>query len=70
VSKKSIEIDNDPVKDEDLIPIPPDQPISEEFAEELAEEAERGYSDIDKWERVQTSRPSLSGSGTSPRAGA
>lgn len=28
---------------------------------------ERGYADIDKWERVPMGRPSLSGNGTSPR---
>lgn len=57
-----------PVKDEDLIPIPAGKEITEEFAEELANEAERGYADIDKWERVYRGRPSLGGGiGTSPR---
>ncbi len=55
------------VRDEDLIPIPQGHPISEEFAEELAEEAERGYADIKGWKREHVGRPSLSGNGTSPR---
>ena len=56
-----------PVKDEDLIPIPSGQPITEGFAEELADEAERGYADIHNWERVYRGRPSLSGKGSSPK---
>jgi hypothetical protein len=55
-----------PVRDEDLIPIPKG-PISDELAEKLADEAERGYADIDNWQRVYIGRPSLSGNGTSPR---
>ncbi|HEX3238515.1 MAG TPA: ribbon-helix-helix protein, CopG family [Solirubrobacterales bacterium] len=55
-----------PVKDEDLIPIPPG-PISEELADELADEAERGYADIENWNRVYVGRPSLSGNGSSPK---
>lgn len=65
--KKRIEIDANPVKNEDLIPIPAGKEITEEFAEELAEEAERGYADVDKWERVYLGRPSLSKDGPSPR---
>ena len=65
--KKRAEVDADPVKDEDLIPIPAGQPISDELAEKLADEAERGYADVDKWERLPLGRPSLSGNGTSPR---
>jgi hypothetical protein len=49
-------IDEDPVNDEDLIPIPKGQPISEEFAGELAREAERGYADIDKWKKEYVGR--------------
>lgn len=65
--KKRIEIDGNPVKNEDLIPIPTGKEITEEFAEELAEEAERGYADVDSWERVYVGRPSLGGNGPSPR---
>ncbi|MGE0066891.1 MAG: hypothetical protein AB7T48_06005 [Solirubrobacterales bacterium] len=61
MAKKAI--DNGPVKDEDLIPIASGQPISEK----LAEEAERGYADIDKWHHEYRGRPSLSGNGTSPK---
>ncbi|MBK5218650.1 MAG: ribbon-helix-helix protein, CopG family [Thermoleophilia bacterium] len=55
-----------PVKDEDLIQIPKG-PISEELADELADEAERGYADLANWRCVYVGRPSLSGNGTSPR---
>jgi hypothetical protein len=64
MSKK--ENDDGPIKDQDLIPIPKG-PISEELAEELADEAERGYADIDKWRVEYVGRPSLSGNGTSPK---
>ena len=64
MSKKGDE--KGPVKDEDLIPIPRG-PISGELTEELADEAERGYADADKWQRVDVGRPSLSGNGTSPK---
>jgi hypothetical protein len=67
MSKNRVEIEKAPVKDADLLPIPAGEPISEELAQELAEEAERGYADVDKWERVPLGRPSLSGNGTSPR---
>jgi hypothetical protein len=40
--------------------------ITEEIAEEIAEEAERGY-DLSKAKFVLVGRPSLSGDGTSPR---
>ena len=40
--------------------------ITDEFIEELAAEAERGY-DPSKWIAVPVGRPSLGGSGESPR---
>jgi hypothetical protein len=40
--------------------------ITPEIADALALEAERGY-DLSKAERVRVGRPSLGGSGTSPR---